>query len=141
MNRIDKLVVFQPLRELALRQIVDLELNALQQRIFKCPPGSQFVVALSNAAKDLLLREGTDSRYGARPLKRAVDRTLVHPLANLVASRQIRGGDLIRVDYDVRLGGVIFHREAEDLSALAMAQMAETCSCALPGTIAAVAHG
>jgi ATP-dependent Clp protease ATP-binding subunit ClpB len=141
MNRIDKVVVFQPLGEPALRQIVDLELNALQQRIFKCPPASQFVVALSNAAKDLLLREGTDTRYGARPLKRAVDRTLVHPLANLVASRQIRGGDLIRVDYDVHLGGVIFHREAEDLSALAMTQLAETSSYALPGTIAAVAHG
>jgi ATP-dependent Clp protease ATP-binding subunit ClpA len=141
MNRIDKVVVFNPLGESALRQILDLELNALQQRIFKCPPEMQFVVALSKAAKDLLLREGTDTKYGARPLKRAVDRLLVYPLSNLVATEQIRGGDLVRVDYDDDLGRVTFRREAEDLSACAMAQMADTLSAALPSSLAAVAHG
>src|SRR6266496_5122641 len=92
MNRIDKVVVFKPLGECELRKILGLELNILQQRIFNSPSGAPFVFSVTDAARDQLLREGTDMKYGARHLKRAIDRSLVHPLSNLIATDQIRGG-------------------------------------------------
>ena len=82
----------------------DLELNMVQQRIFNSANGAPFVFTLTEAAKDFLLREGTDMKYGARHLKRAIDRHLVHPLSNLIATEQVRGGDLIRVDFDAGAG-------------------------------------
>jgi len=126
MNRIDKTVVFRPLGEGELRKILSLELNMLQQRIFNSASGAPFVFSLTEAAKDYLLVEGTDMKYGARHLKRAIDRSLVHPLSNLIATEQVRGGDLIRVDYDGTLGRMSFFKEAEDMPAYAMVQMVDT---------------
>ena len=104
MNRIDKTVVFQPLGAAELRKILTLELNMVQQRIFSSANAAPFVFSVTDAAKDFLLREGTDLKYGARHLKRAIDRHLVHPLSNLIATGQVRGGDLIRVDFETGLG-------------------------------------
>jgi ATP-dependent Clp protease ATP-binding subunit ClpB len=125
MNRIDKVVVFRPLGEPELRKILGLELNILQHRIFNSANGAPFVFALSEPAKDFLLREGTDMKYGARHLKRAIDRSLVHPLSNLIATEQVRGGDLIKVDYDGELERMTFFTEAEDMPPYAMMQMME----------------
>jgi len=125
MNRIDKTVVFRPLGQAELRKILDLELNMVQQRIFNSPSGSPFVFTLTDAAKDLLLEEGTDVKYGARHLKRAIERTLVQPLSNLIATEQIRGGDLIQVDCDTELRRLTFCKQAEDMPASAMAQMVD----------------
>jgi ATP-dependent Clp protease ATP-binding subunit ClpB len=124
-NRIDKTVVFKPLGECELRKILGLELNILQQRIFNSPSGAPFVFSVTDAARDQLLRDGTDMKYGARHLKRAIDRTLVHPLSNLIATDQIRGGDLIRVDYDTAQSRMTFFKEAEDMPAYAMVQMVD----------------
>ena len=66
------------------------------------------------------------SKYGARHLKRAIDRSLVHPLSNLIATEQVRGGDLIRVDFDAALDRITFFKEAEDMPAYAMVQMVDT---------------
>lgn len=125
MNRIDKVVVFRPLGQPELRKILGLELNILQQRIFNSSTTTPFVFSLTEAAKDFLLREGTDMKYGARHLKRAIDRTLVHPLSNLIATQQVRGGDLIKVDFDVEVNQMTFAKEAEDMPAYAMVQMME----------------
>jgi hypothetical protein len=65
-------------------------------------------------------------KYGARHLKRAIDRSLVHPISNLIASDQIRGGDLIQVDFDPELGCLGFTKQAEDMPAYAMIQMVDT---------------
>ena len=126
MNRIDKTVVFRPLGDVELRKILMLELNILQQRIFSSSTGAPFVFSLTDSAKDYLLVEGTDMKYGARHLKRAIDRSLVHPLSNLIATEQVRGGDLIRVDYDTSAGRMTFFKEAEDMPAYAMVQMVDT---------------
>jgi ATP-dependent Clp protease ATP-binding subunit ClpB len=126
MNRIDKVVVFRPLGAEELHRILNLELNMLQQRIFNSANTTPFVFNLAGEAKDYLLREGTDLKYGARHLKRAIDRGLVHPLSNLIASDQIRGGDLIQVEYDSDLGCLSFVKQAEDMPAYAMIQMADT---------------
>src|SRR6195256_398716 len=97
MNRIDKVVVFRSLKEHHLRQILDLELQAVQDRIM-ASAGTKFVFQCSDTAKDMLLREGLDFKYGARHLKRAVERFLVYPLSNLVATGQVGLGDLVHVD-------------------------------------------
>src|ERR1039458_4015967 len=99
-NRIDQVVVFQPLDAVALRKILSLELNVVQQRIFSTAHVLPFVISVTEPAKDFLLTEGTDLKYGARHLKRAIDRNLVHPLSNLMASGQVHGGDLVRIDFD-----------------------------------------
>src|SRR6187399_2177104 len=88
MNRIDKVVVFRSLREVQLRQILDLELEQVQNRIMKSAE-AKFVFQCSDRAKQLLLDEGIDLKYGARHLKRAIERFLVFPLSNLVATNQV----------------------------------------------------
>jgi ATP-dependent Clp protease ATP-binding subunit ClpA len=137
MNRIDKVVVFRPLGEAELRKILGLELNILQHRIFNSANGAPFVFSLTDLAKDFLLREGTDMKYGARHLKRAIDRTLVHPLSNLIATAQVRSGDLIKVDYDDGLGQMTFFKEAEDMPPYAMMQMVDAPVTPAMGTFSA----
>jgi len=132
MNRIDKVVVFKPLGQTELRKILGLELNILQQRVFNSSTTTPFVFSLTDAAKDYLLREGTDVKYGARHLKRAIDRGLVHPMSNLIATQQIRGGDLIKVDFDADANEITFAKEAEDMPAYAMVQMVESAGLPMP---------
>jgi ATP-dependent Clp protease ATP-binding subunit ClpA len=122
-NRIDKTVVFHPLGQPELRKILDLELNILQQRLFNSPSAAPFGFSLTEGAKDFVLREGTDLKYGARHLKRAIERSLVHPMSNLIATAQVRTGDLIKIDYDPGLNRIIFFKEAEDVPAYALAQL------------------
>ncbi|MCL5744507.1 MAG: AAA family ATPase [Acidobacteria bacterium] len=125
-NRLDKIVVFKPLGATQLRKILDIELRIVQQRILNSSGASPFVFSLTPAAKDHLLHEGTDLKYGARHLKRAIERFLVQPMSNLIATEQVRGGDWIRVDYDPSLSRMIFLKEAEGMPAYAMAELAET---------------
>jgi len=124
-NRIDQVVVFQPLGAEALRKILSLELNVVQQRIFNSAHVLPFVISVAPPARDFLLSQGTDLKYGARHLKRSIDRHLVHPLSNLMASCQVRGGDVVRIDYDSEGGKLNFFKDAEDLSTHAMLQMVD----------------
>jgi len=97
-NRLDKIVVFKPLGEAELRRVLDIELELVQERIVTGSDRERhFVFEASDSAKDCLLRHGTDAKYGARHLKRAIEKLLVQPLSNLVASGQVRGGDLIEI--------------------------------------------
>lgn len=99
MNRVDKVVVFRGLRKEELRRIVELELAGVQQRIDEGATET-FTLTTTPAAREFLLAEGTDYRYGARHLKRAIERFVVHPLANLSATRQLRLGDIVVLDID-----------------------------------------
>jgi ATP-dependent Clp protease ATP-binding subunit ClpA len=112
MNRIDKVVVFRMLRPEHLEQILEIELGLVQQRILQATGNNQFVFSCTVPVKQFLLREGTDLRYGARHLKRAIERNIVFPLANLVATSQVKLGDFIRIDLD-RTGKMTFVKEAE----------------------------
>ena len=120
MNRIDKVVVFRSLKEHHLRAILDLELQSVQDRIM-LSAGTKFVFQCSDAAKDMLLQEGIDYKYGARHLKRAIERFLVYPLSNLVATGQIGLGDLVQIDlrgsdnkliFSKKSGGALIHEIA-----------------------------
>jgi ATP-dependent Clp protease ATP-binding subunit ClpB len=126
MNRLDKIVTFQPLGAEQLRKILDIELNQVQQRIFNSPAERAFVFTMSDPSKDFLLAEGTDMKYGARHLKRAIERLLVQPMSNLIATEQVRGGDWVRVDFDKEAKQLRFAREAEGLPVGEMARLVDT---------------
>ena len=112
MNRIDKVVVFKTLRPEHLEQILEIELGMVQQRILQATGNSQFVFSCTSKVKQFLLREGTDPKYGARHLKRAIERFVVFPLANLVATGQVKLGDFVRIDINGE-GRMVFVKEAE----------------------------
>jgi len=136
MNRLDKIVTFQPLGSDQLKKILDIELNLVQQRIFNTSNDRAFVFTISDSSKDFLLEEGTDLKYGARHLKRAIERLLVQPMSNLIATDQVRGGDWIRVDYDDSARALRFAREAEGLPVQDMARLVDT-SVTIPAMAAA----
>ena len=112
MNRIDKVVVFKTLRPEHLEQILEIELGMVQQRILQATGNNQFVFSCTPGVKKFLLQEGTDPKYGARHLKRAIERHVVFPLANLVATGQIKLGDFVRIDMEAD-GRMKFVKEAE----------------------------
>jgi ATP-dependent Clp protease ATP-binding subunit ClpA len=111
MNRIDKVVVFRPLGETELRGILDLEIDAVRERIWRATGNGSLALRLSDSARDLLLREGSDPRYGARHLKRAVERMLVHPMSNLIATAQVKEGDQVLVHADADEARLVFLKE------------------------------
>ncbi|MBA3255432.1 MAG: ATP-dependent Clp protease ATP-binding subunit, partial [Pyrinomonadaceae bacterium] len=102
---------FRSLKEHHLRQILDLELQGVQDRIMQSA-GTKFVFQCSETAKEMLLKEGLDFKYGARHLKRSVERFLVYPLSNLVATSQIGLGDLVHVDVDGFTHKLIFSKSS-----------------------------
>jgi ATP-dependent Clp protease ATP-binding subunit ClpB len=111
MNRIDKVIVFRILQQEHLEKILDIELGRVQERIMTSSVGKQFVFKCTPGARDFLLREGTDLKFGARHLKRAIERHLVFPLSNLLATGQIELGDLITVDYSSEGSKLVFLKE------------------------------
>jgi ATP-dependent Clp protease ATP-binding subunit ClpB len=121
MNRLDKVVVFHPLREEQLEQIVDIELGMVQQRVL-ATGRQQFLFRVTPPAKRFLLQEGTDIKYGARHLKRAIEKFVVCPLANLRVTEQVRFGDVLVIDWDGRTSHLSFEKEREAAVAPAMAK-------------------
>jgi len=124
-NRLDAMVVFHALGEAELRQIVEIELRRVQERILNSG-AAPFAFQLTEAALEQVLVDGTDSRYGARHLRRAIDRLLVQPISNLLATEQVRGGDCLRIDSEPESREMVFLRQAENLSPIALARLAQT---------------
>jgi len=87
-NRLDKIITFRPLGLEQLDKILDIELQVIQQRIFAASLTRSFAFHVTEPAKSFLLQEGTDMKYGARYLKRAIERLLVQPFSNLMATAQ-----------------------------------------------------
>jgi len=111
MNRVDKVVVFKTLRPEQLEQVLDLELAKVQQRITRAVGQSHFRFHCDAAVRKWLLQEGTDPRYGARHLKRVIERNIVYGLANLVASGQVTSGDTVNIGMKPA-GGLSFAKSA-----------------------------
>ncbi len=100
MNRIDKIIVFRSLQKHHLDEILDIELERVQERILAANERRHFIFQCTDAAREFMLEEGTDAKSGARHLKRAIERHLVFPVSNLLATSQIELGDLVTVDLD-----------------------------------------
>jgi ATP-dependent Clp protease ATP-binding subunit ClpB len=114
MNRLDKVVVFHPLHRDQLEEVLDIELSMVQQRVLETARG-QFLFRVTESGRDFLLEEGTDQRYGARHLKRAIERHVVYPMANLLATEQVHFGDMICIDRDNDKMNLSFVREGENV--------------------------
>ena len=136
MNRIDKTVVFHPLRSAQLEQILDIELGMVQQRVLEAAKG-RFLFNVTTPAREFLLREGTDLKYGARHLKRAIERHLVYPLASLLLTEQVALGDVISIDWRGADMGLKFLKETED----ALIPMAAPCTPRFATAIATSSDG
>jgi ATP-dependent Clp protease ATP-binding subunit ClpB len=140
MNRIDKVVVFHPLRSEQLEQILEIELGMVQQRVLETAK-ERFLFRVTPAAREFLLREGTDMKYGARHLKRAIERHVVYPLASLLATEQVSPGDVIAIDWNGTEAGLKFSKEGEGAAVPAALPLRKTmsevlaASCGAPGII------
>ncbi len=107
LNRFDEIVTFQTLKEAHLYEILDILLTQIHHRSLRC--SEPFLLEVTPRAKAWLVEEGTDVQYGARPLKRLVEKELVTRISHLICSDQIRKGDLITVDFAE--GGLVFQKE------------------------------
>ena len=125
MNRIDKVVVFRTLNKPQLGEILDIELDRVQNRILSIEPERIFGFHCTPAAKAFLLKEGTDMQYGARHLKRAIERHLVFPLSSLMSTGQVGSGDSVTVDVSADEKSLLFTKE--DSSGLAGAGGGADC--------------
>jgi ATP-dependent Clp protease ATP-binding subunit ClpB len=112
MNRLDAVVVFHPLKSDELEEVLEIELGQVQKRLLDSTAG-HFVFRVTSEGRQFLLQEGTDQQYGARHLKRAIERFLVGPLARLVATEQVRSGDVLIVDRHPGEKGLAFLRDTE----------------------------
>lgn len=113
MNRIDRLIVFHTLEREHLQKILEIELTRVQDRISRQAfrAGEMFSFHCTPAAKDFLVREGTNPKYGARELRRAIEKYLTNPLANCYSSGQLVGADVITVDYEEGGHELVFSRK------------------------------
>jgi ATP-dependent Clp protease ATP-binding subunit ClpB len=120
MNRIDKVVVFRSLKHQQLCEILDLELTGIQRRVDESA-AERFMFSLTDEARQFLLSEGIEYRYGARHLKRAIERFLVNPLANLSATGQVRLGDFLVIDINEETQKLAFYRDDSEAARSAAA--------------------
>ncbi len=105
LNRIDEIVIFRPLDLEQIKQIVDIQLRSLRSRL----ADRKISLELTPAAKEYLAREGFDPVYGARPLRRVIQREIVQPLAMRLLQGEFHDGDTIVID--VRDGRLAFQRQ------------------------------
>ena len=113
LNRLDRIVVFRALGNEELNRIIDIELELVQQRVQAALANKPFFINVTESARKFLLTEGIDLRYGARPLKRAIERLLVQPLSNLMATGQIQCHDRIRITHSYESPSLTFFRETD----------------------------
>lgn len=114
MNRIDNTVVFHSLTDEHLMKILDLELGYVQKRIDESPSRKKFTFKLSPGARKFLLEEGTSKIYGARHLKRAIEKYLVYPLSNLASTGQVEAGEMVYVNYQRGKQELVFSKNVRE---------------------------
>jgi ATP-dependent Clp protease ATP-binding subunit ClpB len=126
-NRLDKLVVFHPLKREELEIVLEIELAQVQKRVLDSMTGP-FLFRVTSEGREFLLQEGTDQKYGARHLKRAIERYLVCPFSKLLATEQVRPGDVLLIDRHPGEKGLAFLRETEQPPSLAQMLSAASIS-------------
>jgi ATP-dependent Clp protease ATP-binding subunit ClpA len=105
-------VVFHPLKLAELDEVLGIELGQVQQRVSDST-ARPFFFQITNKGRQFLLQEGTDQRYGARHLKRAIERYVVSPLARLLATAQVRPGDVLIIDRHPGEKGLVFLKDTD----------------------------
>jgi ATP-dependent Clp protease ATP-binding subunit ClpA len=115
MNRLDKVVVFHPLKHEELDEVLDIELRQVQKRVLNSTT-LPFLFRITSEGREFLLEVGTDQRYGARHLKRAIERYVVYPIARLLATAQVHQGDALVIDHHLGEEGLVFLRDKENRS-------------------------
>jgi len=128
-NRIDEIVLFNPLGKEQLDKIVDLELA----KVLRLLAERKVRIELTPAARERIVRDGYDPAYGARPLRRTVQRLVQDPLALKILEGVILPGDLVRVDADPESDAMRFER-VEEKPAPAPETQAEAASTAASST-------
>ena len=108
LNRVDEVIVFHALTEADLEQIVGLLVADLAKRLAE----QDIVLELTDAARALLVREGTDPAYGARPLKRTIVRLVENPLARAIVAGEFKPGDRVMADADRVSGTLVFSTDS-----------------------------
>jgi ATP-dependent Clp protease ATP-binding subunit ClpC len=98
LNRFDDIITYHTLRERHLYEILDILIAQVHHRSLLC--AEPFLLEITQDAKRWLVENGTDVQYGARPLKRIIEKEIVTPISHHICSDQIRKGDLITVDLD-----------------------------------------
>ncbi len=104
LNRVDETIVFHALSEEHLKQIVEIQLGRLRLRLDE----RHIAIELTDAARTHLVRAGYDPNYGARPLKRAIQKEIETPLARLILGGKVRDGETVMVDLDTNRGELTF---------------------------------
>jgi ATP-dependent Clp protease ATP-binding subunit ClpA len=113
LNRVDEVIVFHALTDADLERIVALLLAELGKRL----ESQDLVLELTPAARALIVREGTDPAFGARPLKRTIQRLVENQLARALVSGQFKPGDRVTADADLGSGTVVFSTDSATLVA------------------------
>lgn len=111
LNRLDEILVFDPLSESQLRQVLAVEVEKVESRLNQAI-GKEIKLRLSDQAAEFLLQAGTDSRYGARHLKRALESYLVFPFSSLIATGQIESAATLNIGLDPRNQKLTFCKQA-----------------------------
>jgi len=110
-NRLDEILVFQALPASQLRQVVALEIERLESRL-KRATGNEINLRLSDQAVDFLLERGTDARYGARQIKRVLEKYLVFPFSSLIETQQMGSAGTLNVGLDRSKQKLTFCKQA-----------------------------
>jgi ATP-dependent Clp protease ATP-binding subunit ClpB len=106
LNRIDEIVIFNPLSKENIKKIIELQLGYLKKLLAE----RKIQIELTPRAEELLFREGYDPQFGARPLKRAIQRLIQDPLAMKLLDGDVLPGDTVEVDADLKKGVMTFER-------------------------------
>ncbi len=122
LNRLDEILVFHPLPASQLRQVVDIEIERLELRLQRAT-GSEINLRLSDQAVDFLLERGTDGRYGARHLKRALEKYLVFPFSSFIDTQQMGAAGTLNVGLDRLKQKLTFCKQAASPSMKIAANM------------------
>jgi len=106
-NRVDEIVIFNALGKTEIEKIIELQLDGLTKTLAE----RKITLHLTSKARELLFREGYDPQFGARPLKRAIQRLIQDPLAMKLLDGEVRAGETLEVGADLKKGEMVFARE------------------------------
>lgn len=113
LNRLDTIVIFRALGNEELTRIIDIELELVRRRVQSAAGSNPFFIDVTDSARQFLLTEGIDLRYSARPLRRVIERLLVQPLSNLMATGPVQYHDRIHITHSDESPSLTFFRETD----------------------------